>query len=282
MSVLVVDGTNIACTAHEAAKRRKTDAVEEFKRELQRLQDLLHPKRCIVVFDGGRRAQGRQQVQADYKQKRHEKMLMRNERDGIKKRGGQGPGKMIIQAAKDFGADVALAPIGWEGDDVIATICGRMAVYAGGEAGLVAVVSNDSDMQQLLRKDKVVWVSQMPAKSQKYPDRIVLETEESFVAKYRFPPEQYAVFLALAGKPEAGVKGLPGVGEKSAKKLVQRFGSVESMFSAHQRGDSFSPQTLKALSSPEAQNRVNQCMEVVKLSENTDLLPPELDLAWPN
>jgi 5'-3' exonuclease len=70
----------------------------------------------------------------------------------------------------------ALAPIGWEGDDVIATICGRMAVYAGGGAGLVAVVSNDSDMQQLLRKDKVVWVSQMPAKSQKYPDRIVLET----------------------------------------------------------------------------------------------------------
>jgi DNA polymerase-1 len=48
-------------------------------------------------------------------------------------------------------------------------------------------------------------------------------------AKYGVTPAQYIDFVALKGDTSDNIPGVPGVGEKTAAKLVQTFGSVEEL-----------------------------------------------------
>jgi 5'-3' exonuclease len=56
-------------------------------------------------------------------------------------------------------------------------------------------------------------------------------------AKYGVPAEHYADFAVLRGDPSDGLPGVPGVGEKTAAALVNRFGSTEAIIEAAAAGD---------------------------------------------
>ena len=47
--------------------------------------------------------------------------------------------------------------------------------------------------------------------------------------RFGLPPEQYLDYVALKGDTSDNIPGVPGVGEKTATKLVQEFGSVEEL-----------------------------------------------------
>ena len=57
------------------------------------------------------------------------------------------------------------------------------------------------------------------------------------LAKYGVPAVHYADFAVLRGDPSDGLPGVPGVGEKTAAALVNRFGAVEEIVAAAQAGD---------------------------------------------
>jgi len=60
-------------------------------------------------------------------------------------------------------------------------------------------------------------------------------------AKYGVPAENYADFAVLRGDPSDGLPGVPGVGEKTAAALVDRFGTVEAIVAAAEAGDTGFP-----------------------------------------
>ena len=103
---------------------------------------------------------------------------------------------------------------GFEADDVIGTLA-RKAVEQGVE---VAIVSSDKDMLQLVN-DQVRMLN--PMKNDQWYDA---DEVEKFMG---VRPEQVIDLLALKGDTVDNIPGAPGIGEKGALDLIQRFGSVE-------------------------------------------------------
>ncbi|QCW77277.1 DNA polymerase I [Streptomyces sp. S6] len=104
---------------------------------------------------------------------------------------------------------------GFEADDVIATLA-TQAEAAGFE---VLIVTGDRDSFQLITENVTVL----------YPTKGVSEltrfTPEKIVEKYGLTPQQYPDFAALRGDPSDNLPSIPGVGEKTAAKWINQFGS---------------------------------------------------------
>lgn len=104
---------------------------------------------------------------------------------------------------------------GFEADDVIGTLACR-----GVEQGIdVVIVSSDKDMLQLVN-DRVQMLN--PMKDDMWYDAAATETFTGV------RPAQVADLLALKGDTIDNIPGAPGIGEKGAKDLIVRFGSVEA------------------------------------------------------
>ncbi|HJK91684.1 MAG TPA: DNA polymerase I [Polyangiaceae bacterium LLY-WYZ-15_(1-7)] len=104
---------------------------------------------------------------------------------------------------------------GFEADDVIGTLA-RQAVEAGHE---VFIVSGDKDFAQLVG-EHVRMVDTM--KDVTYDAELVRK-------KWGVPPERFVDYLALTGDKVDNVPGVPGVGPKTAKKLLEKYGDVEGV-----------------------------------------------------
>lgn len=102
---------------------------------------------------------------------------------------------------------------GFEADDVIGTLA-RQAAAQGGE---VVIVSSDKDLLQLVNGGIRVY----------NPGRDELMDAAAVEAKLGVKPAQVADLLALRGDAVDNIPGAPGIGEKGAQQLIQRFGSVE-------------------------------------------------------
>nr|WP_243469299.1 DNA polymerase I [Streptomyces cinnamoneus] len=108
---------------------------------------------------------------------------------------------------------------GFEADDVIATL----ATQAEAKGFEVAIVTGDRDSFQLVSDSVTVL----------YPTKGVSEltrfTPEKVVEKYGLTPAQYPDFAALRGDPSDNLPGIPGVGEKTAAKWINQFGSFAEL-----------------------------------------------------
>jgi 5'-3' exonuclease len=109
-----------------------------------------------------------------------------------------------------------LASPRYEADDLIGTL-----VEHGRRQGRPStIVSRDKDLTQLLSKEDVFWDFAGKGKL----------GYEQIPGSFGVWPEQIADFLALAGDAVDNIKGVPGVGKKTAEKLLQHFGSLEEIY----------------------------------------------------
>ncbi len=112
-----------------------------------------------------------------------------------------------------------LAEDGFEADDLIATL----ATQAEAEDFRVLVVTGDRDSLQLVTDDVTVL----------YPKKGVSDlhrfTPDAVVEKYGLTPTQYPDFAALRGDPSDNLPGIPGVGEKTASKWINQYGSLQAL-----------------------------------------------------
>jgi DNA polymerase-1 len=112
-----------------------------------------------------------------------------------------------------------LAEEGFEADDLIATL----ATQAQAEDFRVLVVTGDRDSLQLVSDDVTVL----------YPKKGVSDlhrfTPDAVVEKYGLTPTQYPDFAALRGDPSDNLPGIPGVGEKTAAKWINQYGSLQAL-----------------------------------------------------
>ncbi|MEX0976918.1 MAG: 5'-3' exonuclease H3TH domain-containing protein [Woeseia sp.] len=104
----------------------------------------------------------------------------------------------------------------FEADDLIGTL-----VTVGRETGRAStIVSRDKDLAQLVSTSDVFWDFAGKGKL----------TYDQIPAAFGVWPEQIADFLALAGDSVDNIKGVPGIGRKTAQALLNHFGSMESVY----------------------------------------------------
>lgn len=183
---------------------RPTNAVFGFARDLFWFRDELKPDYLIYVFDSPG-AVFREQIFAEYKANR------KPPDDDLV---AQIP---LIQQLLAAARVPVLAMPGYEADDIIATIA-RAAEARGCE---VIICTTDKDFRQLIDNHTRL----LNLRKQTYLDRAAL------LADWGVTPEQAIDFQALVGDSVDNVKGVAGVGEKTATKLLQKFGTIDNLLS---------------------------------------------------
>ena len=105
---------------------------------------------------------------------------------------------------------------GCEADDRIAALAARFK-----KERPVVIVGADKDLRQCLDENVFMWDPQGKT------DRIL--TLDSFREETGFEPNRWPDFQALTGDSSDNIPGVPGVGPKTAEKLIQRFGTLEAL-----------------------------------------------------
>jgi DNA polymerase-1 len=108
---------------------------------------------------------------------------------------------------------------GFEADDLISTLV-RQAREEGFE---VEIVSGDKDLLSLVQKGVAMWD---PMKNVRYDQATIEE-------KYGVSPTELVEVKALAGDASDNIPGVPGIGEKTALKLIARYHTLENLLSHH-------------------------------------------------
>ena len=111
---------------------------------------------------------------------------------------------------------------GWEADDVIGTV-GRICSNNGWEC---VVVTGDRDSLQLIDENVHVKLVLSKAGQTTYN----LYTTERFMEEYGFEPKRLIDLKALMGDSSDNIPGVKGIGEKTAKGLLQKFGTLDGVY----------------------------------------------------
>jgi len=163
------------------------------------------PKAVIVAWDAG--MSGREKVYEPYKAQRPSRPDLLRE---------QWP--HLWPLAEAFGFQNVKCE-GWEADDVIASLTRRAR-----EAGVpVMIVSGDRDVYQLVGDGVRVMTTSRGVTDTKVYDA------EGVVERYGVPPELVTDLIGLKGDTSDNIPGVPGIGDKTAAQLLQRFGSLEAV-----------------------------------------------------
>ena len=150
---------------------------------------------------------------------------------------------------------------GWEADDLLATVAER-AVEAGHQ---VIIVTGDRDAYQLVRDPGVRVLYNRRGVSD-----YVMYDEAGIAEKTGVTPAQYPEYASLRGDPSDNLPGVPGVGEKTAAKLINTYGGLDGIF---EHLDEQTPKLRASLSEHEERVRRNRGVMVLRRDA-----PIEVDL----
>ena len=132
----------------------------------------------------------------------------------------------LREVVRAFNIPVLEVP-GYEADDVLATVASKAALQ-----GIdTFIVTGDKDLCQCVGPHVRIYNILKPGQ-----DTVILD-EEGVLASWGVPPRHVVDVLALEGDASDNVPGVPGVGEKTAVKLVQEHGSVREIYEKAQRDE---------------------------------------------
>ncbi len=211
---LLLDVSSMAYRAYFAMKDsvrapdgRPMGAVHGYLGMVTRLVATRRPDSVVHVYDHDWRPTARTLLYAGYKADRPDEpddltaqfVLLRG----------------LLEAT---GATQAHSP-DWEAEDAIGAICAR-----GEPDDRFEIVSGDRDLLQLVHDPDITLL---------YTLRGVTELREfdeaTVLEHYGVPASRYAEFAILRGDPSDGLPGVRGVGEKTARALVQAYASIDDM-----------------------------------------------------
>ena len=214
--LFLIDGNSLVYRAFFALPEsiatsdgRPTNAIFGFASMLVKIITDYGIKPTVVVWDAG--SSGRKEVYADYQAQRTERPdLLRLQWPAF---------EPLVEA---FGYQ-NIRVDGFEADDVIATLTEQAKA-----AGLdVMVVTGDRDAYQLVDDGRV----KIMTTSRGITDTRVYD-RDGVVERYGIPPELIPDFIGLKGDTSDNIPGVPGIGDKTAAELLQRFGDLETVLNS--------------------------------------------------
>ena len=213
---IIIDGSSLFYRAFygiqmmmKAPTGEYTNAIYGFSNMLIQLLDTWHPDYLVIAFDKGKKT-FRNEIFEDYKGTR--KPIPPELKSQI---------PLLHEMAESWG--IAFREMeGYEADDILGTLS-RKAVEAGCEA---FIVTGDRDALQLISENRnVLYTKKGTSDLQEW-------NEEAFAEEYGgLAPIQLVDLKGLMGDTSDNIPGIPGIGLKTAIKLIAAYGSVEEVLS---------------------------------------------------
>ena len=211
--VFLVDGNGLAYRAYHAlpeelqtADGQPTNALLGMALMLMRLLADYRPQTVLVAWD--ERPTGRLELAPEYKAHRKPTPELL---------GQQRP--FFDPLVEAFGYRNLRVP-GMEADDVI----GTLSAMAERASHRVCVVSTDRDAFQLASDNVCIMMTPRGVSD------VVVYTPDRIRQRYGIGPELIPDFIGLKGDTSDNIKGVPGIGEKTAADLLVQFGSMEEIY----------------------------------------------------
>ncbi len=205
-TLYLVDGSSYIYRAYYAIRHLSspsgfpTNAIYGFIQMLLKLLKDYNPQHVAVVFDAGRTT-FRTEMYPEYKANRSAMPDdLRVQMDPIRE---------VVRAFNIPTLELQ----GYEADDIIGALAGRFAR----EGGKVVVVTGDKDLMQIVT-EHVTLLDTMKGKESGISE---------VIERFGVGPELVIDILGLAGDSSDNIPGVPGIGEKTATKLIQEFGSLD-------------------------------------------------------
>ncbi len=215
MKLMILDGNSIVNRAFygvrilNAPDGTPTNAVFGFLNILQRMLDEQKPDAVCVAFD------------------RREPTFRHKAYDGYKAQRKPMPEELAVQIpilkeTLDAMGIHRYELSGYEADDILGT-----AARICGERGWdCSIVTGDKDSLQLVDENTMVC----NVKSRMGQTETINYTPAVFEEEYGFAPPQMVDLKALMGDSSDNIPGVPGIGEKTARELVRKYGTVENIY----------------------------------------------------
>ncbi|MBV9165806.1 MAG: DNA polymerase I [Solirubrobacterales bacterium] len=212
--LFLIDGNSLAYRAFFALPEsiatstgQPTNAIFGFASMLVKILTDYGPKATVVVWDAG--TSGRKDLYAEYKAQRTTRPDLLKE---------QWPHLEPLVDAFGY-RNYAIGS--YEADDVIASIVARAR---GADPPVpVMVVTGDRDAYQLVGDGVRIMTTSRGITDTRVYDR------EGVIDRYGVAPELIPDFIGLKGDTSDNIPGVPGIGDKTAADLLQRFGSLEQV-----------------------------------------------------
>ncbi|WP_432724486.1 5'-3' exonuclease [Staphylococcus equorum] len=250
--ILLIDGMALlfrhfyATSLHKQFMRNSsgtpTNGIQGFVRHVFSAINDIQPTHVAVCWDMG-------------------KSTFRNDMfDGYKKNRPAPPEELIPQFdyVKEVSNQFGFVNIGvqnYEADDVIGTLAHQYS-----DENQVYVVTGDKDILQCINPNVEIWLTK---KGFSIYNRYTLDR---FQSEYGLNPVQLIDVKAFMGDSADGYPGVKGIGEKTAIKLIQNYGSVESVVDA-----------IDELT-PGQQNKINNDLQNLKVSKSLAKIHTEVPL----
>ncbi|MEK9175595.1 MAG: DNA polymerase I [Patescibacteria group bacterium] len=135
-----------------------------------------------------------------------------------------------------FGVPI-LDAAGFEADDILGTIVEQADKIKNLK---IIIVSGDADTFQLVDDDHIVVYTM-----HKGIQDTVIYDQKQVEERYGFLPKQLIDYKGLRGDASDNIAGVPGIGEKTATKLIKYFGTLENLYKTIEQKDFASPSFLK-------------------------------------
>lgn len=247
---MLVDGYGLIFRAYHAlppsmvtTSGEQTNAIYGFATMLLDTLNTRKPDYAIVALDAGKTF--RHDLFADYKANRDETP------EDLKHQVAR-----VIQFVHTLGIPTVERD-GYEADDVIGSLS-RTYVESGYD---VIIVTGDSDLLQLVEDGSMAVLpgARRFGEFREFDPAAVLE-------RYGFESELIPDYKALVGDTSDNIPGVPGIGDKTAKKLIIEFGDIEAII-AHQED----------ITPTRARNSLAENIEVVRTSKHLATIVRDLD-----
>src|SRR3954468_11115420 len=256
--LMLVDGNSLTYRAFFAlptditlASGQVTNAVYGFTSMLLNLVRDHQPDGIGVAFDRPEPT-FRHEAVVDYKAGRNAAPDILKQQMGL-----------VRQVVEALRIPIIEAP-GFEADDILATL----ATEARDQGDEVLIVTGDRDVYQLV-EDPCIRVIYNRRGVSDYANYDEAGIEE----RTGVPPKLYPQYAALRGDPSDNLPGVPGVGEKTAAKLIMKYGGLDGIF---EHLDEQTPKLRESLAANEEQVRMNHEVMVLVRDVELDVRPSEL------
>jgi DNA polymerase I len=251
-TILLVDGNSLTYRAFFAlptdmatASGQVTNAVFGFTSMLIYVIDEHQPDGVLVAFDRPEPT-FRHDAEPEYKAQREAAPDILRQQMGLVREVLEALGIQTVEAA------------GWEADDLIASACGPL-IERGHD---VVIVTGDRDSYQLVSDPSVRVLYNKRGVSD-----YALYDEAGIAERTGVPPHLYPEYAALRGDPSDNLPGVPGVGEKTAAKLITRYGGLDGIF---EHVDEQTPKLRANLAEYEERVRKNHQLMILRTDAPID------------
>lgn len=150
---------------------------------------------------------------------------------------------------------------GWEADDIL----GSLAKKAEAEGLKVVLLSGDRDLLQIATDQILIRIP----KTKKGVTEVEDYYGEDVKKKYGVTPTQFIDMKALMGDTSDNIPGVPSIGEKTAAKIIQSFGSIENAY-AH----------IEEIKPPKAQKMLEEHYDLAQLSKELATIKTDCELEY--